>query len=544
MKAFLAILFIMISTAPSVSRDGHDSPAVYWILFTDKGPNIESRIRDLEPTLPEKTVERRRKAIGGGNIVDGRDLPVFEPYVESLESMVIGIRERSRWLNAVSAELIPGNLKSIQSLAFVGGIEPLRSSDPMSARIEISETWKAGEKEYPHPAASLDYGRSFDQLEQIGAIQAHERGYHGEGVLICFLDTGFLTYHHAFDHMDIVAEYDFINDDNFVGFDPAQDLSGQPNHGTGCLGTIGGYYPGELIGPAFAASYILCKTEKSGSETAVEEDYYVAALEWGEFLGADVASSSLSYSNWYEPEDLDGKTAITTIAANIAFEKGMILCSSMGNSGPGKFTLGAPADSRLSLGIGGVQWNGELYGSSSWGPTADGRIKPDVSARAVRTVAATPYTTDGFGFWNGTSLSCPLAAGAVALVIQAHPDWSPLMVREAVKETASRANCPDIRFGWGIINVEDAINYPSLAGYVADRNTGEALTAIVEMTNLDSGMKTTAATDESGYYLFANLEFGKYELIIAGEGFLPYMRLLELPPSDEMDILLQPVDRY
>ena len=216
----------------------------------------------------------------------------------------------------------------------------------------------------------------------------------------------------------------------------------------------------------------------------------------------------------------------------------MILCSSMGNSGPGKFTLGAPADSRYSLGIGGVQWNGKLYSRSSWGPTADGRIKPDVCARAVATIAATPFTTDGFGKWNGTSLSCPLAAGVVALVIQAHPDWSPYKVKEAIKETANQATRPDIRFGWGVVNAEDAINYPSFSGYIIDEKTKCGMISEVILKNKDTQKTYKINSESSGYFIFPNLDEGGYIISITHKAYLPYIAPLSVPPSDEFDIYL------
>lgn len=538
MKLAAVGILLCLSTQSAVA-DGADSTGIYWVFFRDKGPDVESRIKAFQDSLPQRTIARRRKAMQRELVADIYDLPVFEAYIDSVKSSAEGIREKSRWLNAVSVEVTESGLGTLTALPFVSGVEPVRSSDPMSTEVSVGDKWTAGDGGGGDPQTSLDYGRSFDQLEQIDAIWAHEQGYHGEGVIICFLDTGFLTYHHAFDHMNIIAQYDFIHDDDFVGFDPEQDLPGQPDHGTGTLGTIGGYYPGELVGPAFEASYILCKTEETGSETAVEEDYYVAGLEWGEIMGADVASSSLSYSDWYTAGDYDGETCLTTRAANIAFQKGMILCSSMGNSGPGRFTLGAPADSRYSLGIGGVQWNGQLYRSSSWGPTADGRIKPDVCARAVATVAATPYTTDGFGLWTGTSLSCPLVAGVVALVIQAHPDWSPDLVKEAVRETADRATRPDIRYGWGTVSAREAINYPSLSGYVSEKSTGRALRAGVEMVNGENGRKIKTKTDESGYFSIVNIPEGDYLLKIKAPGHLPYERRFSIPPSDEFDISLR-----
>jgi serine protease AprX len=537
----LAPVFLLIIELGSAAAA--DSTGVYWIFLRDKGPDVESRLVEFQKQLPSKTIQRRRKSMGCEIVTDIYDLPVYEPYIASLAKRIVKLREKSRWLNAISAEISLEDLASIEKQPFVTEIRPVLRSDPQSMKVQVTDSWTAGERVYQYRPTSIDYGRSFDQLEQIDVIWAHEQGYHGEGIIICFLDTGFLTYHHAFNHMDILATYDFINDDDFVGFDPDQDLPGQPDHGTGCLGTIGGYYPGELVGPAFEASYILCKTEETGSETAVEEDYYVAGLEWGERMGADVASSSLSYSDWYSADDYDGLSCVTTVAANIAFQKGMILCSSMGNAGPGKFTLGAPADSRYSLGIGAVQWNGELARFSSWGPTADGRIKPDVCARGVATVAATPYTTDGFGLWNGTSLSCPLAAGVVALVIQAHPGWSSLQVKEAVLETASRSTRPDIRYGWGIVNAMDAINYPSLSGYVIDRYKNSGMAGEIRLEREESGESITAQSESSGWFLFANLADGSYLITVDEKGYLPYRRSIEIPPSQDFDIVLQEIAR-
>lgn len=536
----MAIAFLAAPDIPMAGAPEHDPVGVYWIFLKDKGPDIQTRLVQFQDSLPERTIARRRKAIAAETVVDINDLSVYKPYSDSLAGYLIKTREESRWLNAVSAELKESDIPRIKDLAFVTDLQPVRRSDPQSIEVEVTETWEAGETDFTPSPASLDYGPSFRQLEQIDVIWAHEQGYHGEGILICYLDSGFLTYHHAFNQMNIVDTYDFANDDDFVGYDPAQDEPEQPNHGTGTLGTIGGYYPGQLIGPAFAASYILCKTEVTSSETAVEEDYYVAALEWGEYLGADLASSSLSYKDWYTISDFDGQTCVTTMAANIAFAKGMILCSSMGNEGPGRFTLGAPADSRYSLGIGAVTSDGELARFSSWGPTADGRIKPDICAQGVATIAATPYTTDGFGKWNGTSLSCPLAAGVVALVIQAHPDWSPSRVKEAILESADKANRPDIRFGWGIVNARDAINYPSFSGYVIDKGNSRGVIAQIFLTDKTQTIpnEISISSDSSGYFLAPNLGDGEYTYTVTCKGVAKSKGSIIVPPSEEIDLII------
>ena len=157
----------------------------------------------------------------------------------------------------------------------------------------------------------------------------------------------------------------------------------------------------------------------------------------------------------------------------------------------------------------------------------------------MATIAATPYTTDGFGKWNGTSLSCPLVAGVVALVIQAHPDWGPELVKEAIRETGSHANRPDIRFGWGIVNARDAINYPSFSGYLVDSETGLSLSLELQMVSADQEHAYIIKADSSGYFLFANLPEAMFRLTVDNPGFEKYETDLSFPPSEEFDIYLK-----
>jgi serine protease AprX len=228
------------------------------------------------------------------------------------------------------------------------------------------------------------------------------------------------------------------------------------------LGTLASYLPGQLVGGAFRAQYILCKTEDIASETPVEEDNYVAALEFAESNGADVATSSLSYSDWYTQADMNGVTAVTSIAVNIAASHGMHCCTAAGNAGhdddPTTSRLGAPADGLRVLTCGSVNFEGLLSSFSSDGPSADGRTKPELLARGRNTITIAYDNTTDFVAASGTSLSTPLLAGAVACLTQAHPTWTPDQMRQALMSTASRANNPDPLFaeGYGIVNAAAA----------------------------------------------------------------------------------------
>ena len=79
---------------------------------------------------------------------------------------------------------------------------------------------------------------------------------------------------------------------------------------------VAGDVPGRLRGIARGASFLLAKTEDVRSETRVEEDNYVAALEWADSIGVDIASSSLAYLVFdngfsYTPSQLNGDVAVT-----------------------------------------------------------------------------------------------------------------------------------------------------------------------------------------------------------------------------------------
>ncbi|MCK4461336.1 MAG: S8 family serine peptidase, partial [candidate division Zixibacteria bacterium] len=323
-------------------------------------------------------------------------------------------------------------------------------------------------------------GLSLNQLNQINVPPVHEKGFTGSGVTLAIFDTGFRKSHDAFatHYVEgrVLAEWDFIfNDDNTAN--EGADWSNQWNHGTYIWSTSGGLDDGTLYGPAYRSNFILCKTEDVRSETQVEEDNWVAALEWVDSLGADVVTSSLSYMGWddgtgYTPADLDGWTAVTSIAASMAADMGIVVCNSAGNSGPSPQTLGAPADAFDILTVGAVDASGFLASFSSRGPTADLRIKPEVTAQGVSTSCAVATSDASYGTKSGTSLSTPLVAGAACLLIEARPYYTPRQIRWALMETANNAVTPNNDVGWGLIDLDAALSWGAHFG--SDITVGNA----------------------------------------------------------------------
>lgn len=438
-----------------------------WVFLRDKGASTERLLGDARTLMTPRALSRRARR-GLASPLGVEDAPVSGAYVDEISRRVVRVRHASRWFNAVSVEATPAQVRDLEALPFVARLDLVRRyRRPKEEPIDPSaQTASPGTTSGKTSTFGFDYGTSIGQLSQIGVPPVHELGFHGEGVVIAVFDAGFNNLpHEAFSAMTILARRDFVNGDEDVA--DGQD-QGEGSHGTATLSTIGGFKEGQLIGPAFAASYVLAKTENTDSETPVEEDNWAAAAEWAESLGVDVISSSLGYLDYdgpftsYTYKEMDGETAISTRAADLAASRGVVVVNSAGNSGYSAEhnTLGAPADGNSVIAVGAVDRLGTRAFFSSVGPTADGRIKPDVAAQGLFVKTASPISVSGYGGANGTSFSCPLTAGVVALILQAHPTYTVEQVHTVLRSTASQAAAPDNLLGWGIVNALAAIQAP------------------------------------------------------------------------------------
>ena len=415
-----------------------------WVYFDKKDKSI---ITELDPAAIKRRVKH--------NIFTKTkyDRNIKEEYIKELEAVGAKIKNQSRWLNAVSLVVDINQIELIQKLPFIKKIEPVRQHKKKKATQSVDDQALVNR--------DFDYGLSSNQIEQINCRIPHIAGYFGQGVRVLYIDTGFELNHEAYDSLNLIGQYDFINNDQNAANETDQEiLENQDDHGTLCLSVMAGYAPGSLIGPAFKSEYLLAKTEIEAEEIQQEEDNYIAALEWGESLGADIACASLGYLDWYSYEDLDGNTAATTKAIDIASELGVLCVNSAGNEGNDPwYHIIAPADADSVLSVGAVDANDVIANFSSRGPTFDGRIKPEVCARGVSTYCVRSNTENIYRNASGTSFSAPLAAGAAAVIMSANPEWTNMQVREAIMMTASQFNSPDNDYGHGILNTWAAINY-------------------------------------------------------------------------------------
>lgn len=446
------------TAADAPSPAARDAAIPVWVYFKEDRAAPASI---AETALAPRALVRRahRRTLPG--LFDLHDVPVRQVHADAVASTGATVRTRSRWLHAVSALATPGQREALAALPGVDRVVPVARG-----RV-LREDERPAPAHAPEGGAAMatDYGVARQQLEQVSLTRLHSWGFTGTGVVIGVLDTGFNRVHQAFNNparpLHVVAEWDFVNGDGNTGQQQGDDPN-QHKHGTWILGTMAAYMPGTLVGGAFGASFVLAKTENVASETPVEEDWYVAGLEFVEQHGADIATSSLGYIDWYTQADLDGVTTVCAIGVNVATANGMVCVTSAGNSGhdadPATATLGTPADALEVITCAAHDVNGNVASFSSSGPTADGRLKPEVGACGVSTATVHSTFTNAVSYVSGTSLSTPLVAAAAACILQARPEYGVAQMREALFATASRSDAgglhPDPLFvqGHGIIN--------------------------------------------------------------------------------------------
>lgn len=503
MKLFLFTLFFFCSLFLNAQEK-------YFIYFKDKGNKVgkavvpgSAQFEKVKDLLSERAIERRKKNLGENFITFG-DIPVNGEYIKVIEKKGIKVKRVLNWFNAVSAYITPGQLKEIKDLPFVEKIEVVQKLKRKEDLLERNLSPLSDAGMFTSNPGSIDYGPSLGQLNLSGIPEIHSLGINGNGVIIGLLDTGYeWTTHPALANSSVLAEYDFVFDDNNTANQPG-DSPSQSNHGTYVFSIVGGFKEGELIGAAYGADYLLAKTEDIRSETHVEEDNYAAALQWMEAQGVDITSSSLGYNTFdtgisYTYANMDGKTAIVTKAAEMAFNLGVVTITSAGNEGNSPwFYITAPADGFNTLGIGAVTPQNVKASFSSHGPTSDGRIKPDITTQGTSVYGAETFGLS-YTYASGTSAAAPIAAGVAGLLLSTYPHLKNFQVRKILLESGDNASSPDNNIGHGLLSARKAIMFPNIAqdngiNYInkifIDENGVNPATVSISLSINDGGEET------------------------------------------------------
>lgn len=444
--SFLIFLFPAFSSAQV-------APGKYFVAFTDKQNNPYS-VSNPSAFLSARALQRRANQNISINI---SDLPVTPSYVSQVAGMGVTVLNVTKWFNGVIIQTSDTNLvNSIGQLPFVSGVrQHLHKHGDLPVKAERKDKFAVMRGEKSPSAAALNpaYGGAWNQISMLNGDFLHDAGYRGAGIWIAVLDAGFdradslpaFSELHAENR--VIAVRDFVDGDTLV-YD-------HHSHGTAVLSCMAADVPGDMIGTAPDASYILLRTEDAPTEFVIEEYNWACGAEFADSIGADIINSSLGYTEFDDPQqnhtysDMNGDNTIVTQAADIAASKGILVVNSAGNSGGSPwYYIGAPADADSVLALGAVDAVGTVAPFSSRGPSFDGRVKPNVCAQGWNTFLA--FTDSSYGYSSGTSFSSPVMAGMAACLWQSCPSFSNMQILHAIEISADHFLNPDSLYGNGI----------------------------------------------------------------------------------------------
>lgn len=422
----------------------------YWVF-------LRGRCGAYAPAVPASVLAKRPQRLQSGLY----DQPLCSEYLNALKICGFLPIASSRWLNAIVVNLDEKGLEEVGKFPFVEQIQPARKLIPL-ALPEKDLVLKPVQEQSNQDLSASFWAYGTQQLAMIRSDLLQINRFTGKGVRVAVFDNGFpgVNQLSGFSKTKIIATRDFVAEE-------ADVYNNTGTHGTMVLSTLSAYQPGGIVGAAFDAEYILAVTENDMSESLQEEYNWVVAAEWADSLGADIFTTSLGYTlfddstenHWYS--DLDGNTTVITRAADAAAMRGILVINSAGNEGNSEWRyISAPADGDSVFAIGSVNSSRFLSSFSGRGPSADGRIKPDMMAQGERAGILAP---DGKVYlYNGTSFSGPIIAGLAAQLMEAIPELRGFDLGIAIRNSGHLSATPNNDMGYGIPN--GAMVYQDLSG--------------------------------------------------------------------------------
>ena len=437
--ALFVSLFVCVATTSAQN--------IYWVFFTDKAGSTF----DPYAYFDAKTIERYQR--NNFSLYDISNYPVSRQYLAAISPLIQEEIGQSRWLNAVGVECSEQQASQIAVMPFVSRVVPIDNAKQTLAIHAESEKTAANQEV---EAEYLAY-----QLVRMQGEEFVLAGIDGKGVRIAVFDGGFprVNTHNAFRHLreknQIVKTWNFPN--------RCENVYGWNSHGTMTLSCIAGiangledgvvpYYK-TMLGLATGAEFMLARTEVE-LEPAKEEVWWMEAMEWADAGGANIISSSLGYGKErYNPTEMDG-TSLVARAATMAARRGILVCNSAGNEGDDSrwYTIITPADADSVMCVAGIENDLDKYRHidfSSFGPTADGRRKPNVAAFG-NALTADVGNDSCLHHVPGTSFSCPLVAGFAACAWQTNPDLTAMQLFREIERSADLYPYYDYALGYGV----------------------------------------------------------------------------------------------
>lgn len=437
-KIFILFLFLLSATFSSAQE-------LFLVQLKEKENTSEYFETPLK-MLSQRSLDRRAKY---SIDLDQRDVPISSDRISQIKQLNLNYIGQTKWLNTIMVEITNQSVISqLQSLNFVASVQSMVRNQNVSKEKKQSKNIDTAAKN-----ANYIYGDSDTFIEQLNLKPLHNDGFLGQGIFIGVIDSGFSGVNtiNAFktlrDENRIIDTYDFVENN--------ENVYGSNAHGTNVLSTIAAEVDGSYVGTAPKAMFSLYRSEDAFPETPRELMYWIQAAERSDSVGVDIINTSLGYSEFddarynYTYEDMDGKTTLISLGAQVAIDKGILLVVASGNEGNSSWKyISAPADVADVFTVGANNSQKDPAPFSSYGPNADGVLKPNVAALGQR--IAVYNQSNQIMLSNGTSFSSPVIAGAMAVMLQKFPTVSLTTLKQKVEESAHLYENPTYQLGYGI----------------------------------------------------------------------------------------------
>lgn len=416
----------------------------FRVYLTDKD-TLKFQSVNPRTYLSEKAIDRR---IEQDVDFDATDYPVSATYKKIIRELSMPIVAESKWFNTVVVHCTDSvQVNELKDLSFVDSVKYVWRGQYNSSYERMRPRVKALDCDVDTLHKSW-FGVSAPQFDLHDAQYMMNAGFRGKGIDIAVIDGGFTN-------VDVIPSFAYSSIMGYKNFVPDGNIFTSLDHGTRVFSSMALNLPHKVIGSAPEASYLLLRSEDEASEFPVEQDYWVAAIEYADSMGVKLVNTSLGYSHFddaslnYTHKELTGETSFITRATNIASDKGMLIVGSAGNEGSKEWRkITMPGDSKKMLTIGAISLDSTIVSFSSLGPTADGRVKPDFVSIGRNTV--TIGQTGVIGTDNGTSLSSPFLVGLIGSLWSVNPQLNRNDLIDIVRRAGHQFHNPDSIYGYGI----------------------------------------------------------------------------------------------
>lgn len=346
-------------------------------------------------------------------------------------------------------------------------------------------------------------------------------------------------------------------------------------HATHVAGTIAGSGAGNPRARGMAPAVSLRSYDFYGDPVAEQADartsygIVLSNNSWGYLAGWQSNYYGDGYWVWFggasnkTDADFGAYSATTRDWDNLIYNSGLVVVKSAGNDrsdtgasgrahhhygdtttlyydthdSDGDYrSVGQIATAKNVITVGAVDHAGAMTTYSAWGPTNDGRVKPDIVAEGQEVFST--YIGDTYTTLSGTSMAAPVVTGAVALLVERYRTVtggitpSPHLIRALLAETAVDLGNPgpDYSYGWGLLDAQAALQMVdadegSGRRFALDNVTNDAVRHYgLELVDTTTPLKITLAwTDPAGSASAASALVNDLDLkLIAPNGTVNY----------------------